>query len=123
MIFYKYYIILFTQSIVYIENQGNNSGDKFELNPHHSHFIIGRNVEDSDQHNFTLKLIQMLVKGAEFNKICNKDSNQPVEVPLVSILIEGEPENINLVLNLLRMQLPVVVMKGSGGLAGFFLVN
>lgn len=45
------------------------------------------------------------------------DSKLPVEVPLVSILIEGEPENASTVLSLMKKQIPVVVLRGSGGLA------
>lgn len=40
-----------------------------------------------------------------------------MEIPLVSILIDGEPENINFVLSLIKKQIPVVVLQGSGGLA------
>lgn len=35
----------------------------------------------------------------------------------MTILVDGEPENANLILNIIKKQIPVVVLQGSGGLA------
>ncbi|KAI2808613.1 hypothetical protein BLOT_006558 [Blomia tropicalis] len=102
-----------SQNVVCLENQGFSTGTQFELNPHHSHYIVVKNSQDCNElYTFTNNLIHMLLKGEEFY-----ETPINMEIPLVSILIDGEPENINFVLSLIKKQIPVVVLQGSGGLA------
>lgn len=40
-----------------------------------------------------------------------------MEIPLVTLLVEGGVDNCKMVLELIRKQLPVVVLKGSGAMS------
>lgn len=53
--------------MVCLENQGFSTGTQFELNPHHSHYIVVKNSQDCNElYTFTNNLIHMLLKGEEF---------------------------------------------------------
>ena len=47
----------------------------------------------------------------------NAENSRTIEIPLVSILVEGGPENASMILSLVKKQMPLVVLQGSGGMA------
>ncbi|OTF70039.1 hypothetical protein BLA29_005173, partial [Euroglyphus maynei] len=108
---------IFVQNLLNIENTGCNDGHRFELNPDHTHFIVLKNFPYNND--FIKKLIDLFTikdhtEHSESSK--NPDENN-ADTPFVSILIDGEPENIQLVLQLIKKRIPVVVLQGSGGMA------
>ncbi|GFQ90467.1 protein ced-11, partial [Trichonephila clavata] len=114
---------------VEIENEGNQPEEnKFELNPDHSHFVIVRDstINKTGINHFLLKLEQYLSSSESLH--CDIDASTPRrhpdvcslsanEIPVVSLLIQGGYDCARLILEHLKKQLPVVVVRGSGGLA------
>ncbi|XP_035207047.1 transient receptor potential cation channel subfamily M member-like 2 isoform X2 [Stegodyphus dumicola] len=114
---------------VEIENEGNHPEEnKYELNPDHSHFIIVRDntINKTGINHFILKLEQYLSSADSIQ--CDIDAITPRrhadvcslsinEIPVVALLIQGGYECARLILEHLKKHLPVVVVRGSGGLA------
>ncbi|KAF8770629.1 Transient receptor potential cation channel like protein [Argiope bruennichi] len=114
---------------VEIENEGNQPEEnKYELNPDHSHFVIVRDstINKTGINHFLLKLEQYLASSESLHcdidaatprrhpDVCSLSAN---EIPVVSLLIQGGYDCARLILEHLKKQLPVVVVRGSGGLA------
>ncbi|CAL1261896.1 unnamed protein product [Larinioides sclopetarius] len=114
---------------VEIENEGNQPDEnKYELNPDHSHFVIVRDstINKTGINHFLLKLEQYLSSSESLHcdidaatprrhpDVCSLSAN---EIPVVSLLIQGGYDCARLILEHLKKQLPVVVVRGSGGLA------
>lgn len=120
---------------VNIENQGNCPEEgKYELDPDHSHFIVVRDstVNKTGINLFLVRLMQFLstVGGSEFIKsniesdLSTKVKDVPdlcsltnMEIPVVTIVIQGGYDCARLVVDCLKRQFPVVILRGSGGLA------
>lgn len=114
---------------VEIENEGNQPEEnKYELNPDHSHFIVVRDstINKTGINHFLLKLEQYLASSDSLHcdidakttrqhpDVCSLSSN---EIPVVALLIQGGYDCARLILEHLKKNLPVVVVRGSGGLA------
>ncbi|XP_074597217.1 transient receptor potential cation channel subfamily M member-like 2 isoform X2 [Brevipalpus obovatus] len=118
-----------------IENQGNCPEEgKYELNPDHTHFITVRDstVNKTGINLFLVRLMQFLstVGGSEFiranveSDLLTKIKDVPdlcsltnMEIPVVTIVIQGGYDCARLVVDCLKRRFPVVVLRGSGGLA------
>lgn len=117
----------FTSGSVNIENYGNCPEEsKYDLNPDHSHYIIVRDntVNRTGCNLFTSRIMQYLstIGGVDADAGFTGDvpdlcSLVNMEIPVVSIVIQGGYECARLVLDCLKKQFPVVVLRGSGGLA------
>jgi len=108
---------------VNIENCGNNRDEReFELNPDHTNFLI---VQDSTFNKaginlFILRLMQYLSTfggSTHGKKVTDKPADVFLEIPVVSILIQGGYDCARLVVECLKKRFPVVILRGSGGLA------
>lgn len=122
---------------VQLQNEGNDPEEgKYELNDNHTHYIIVKDntVSKTGINLFALRIIQYLstVAGkAEFAsdfidnggdssedrvnmELCSLSN---MEIPVISILIQGGYDCARLVLDHLKRRNPVVVLRGSGGLA------
>ncbi|XP_015781855.1 protein ced-11 isoform X2 [Tetranychus urticae] len=118
-----------------IENQGNIPEEgKYDLNPDHTHFIVVRDstINKTGINLFVLRLMGFLstVGGCDFIRenvetdLHTKIKDVPdlcsltnMEIPVVSIVVQGGYDCARLVVDCLKRQYPVVVLKGSGGLA------
>lgn len=105
---------------------------KYDLNADHTHYIVIRDntVNKTGINLFTSRVMQFLstIGGglAEDKLGCSLDNKRDatdlcslvnMEIPVVSIVIQGGYECARLVLDCLKRQFPVVVLRGSGGLA------
>ncbi|KAJ8305130.1 hypothetical protein KUTeg_017315 [Tegillarca granosa] len=121
-----------------IQNKGRKSkSDIKELNPDHSHFILVNDLEEVDDvENFRLELEERFllpvgdskkyrkivsVEGSDSeNDNCPAAATEDVKLvcntntPLVGLLLQGGPAQIDHVASLLKKQIPVIVVKGSG---------
>lgn len=112
---------------VNVENCGNCPEEsKYDLNPDHSHYIVVRDntVNRTGSNLFTSRVMQYLstIGGVDADAGLTGDvpdlcSLVNMEIPVVSIVIQGGYECARLVLDCLKKQFPVVVLRGSGGLA------
>ncbi|CAG2103874.1 unnamed protein product [Medioppia subpectinata] len=125
---------------VNLQNEGNLMDEqKYELNDNHSHYLVVRDntVSKTGINLFALRIIQYLstIGGrGEFSidlldqsgrtspddyvpTIADLCSLTNTEIPIVSIVIQGGYDCARLVLEHLKRQQPVVVLRGSGGLA------
>ncbi|XP_053204968.1 transient receptor potential cation channel subfamily M member-like 2 isoform X2 [Panonychus citri] len=118
-----------------IENQGNIPEEgKYDLNPDHTHFIVVRDstINKTGINLFVLRLMGFLstVGGCDFIRenvetdLHTKIKDVPdlcsltnMEIPVVSIVVQGGYDCARLVVDCLKRQYPVVVLRGSGGLA------
>ncbi|XP_076316396.1 transient receptor potential cation channel subfamily M member-like 2 isoform X3 [Tachypleus tridentatus] len=115
--------------IVQLENEGNIPEDnKFELNPDHSHFVVVKDetIAKTGNNYFLLRLEQYLAAALEIQQAdeqvqkvseTSKNTLGSSEVPVVAILIQGGYDCVRFVLDHLKKQFPVVIIRGSGGLA------
>ena len=117
-----------------IENQGNSVEEgKYDMNTDHTHFIVVRDntVNKTGLNLFVTRIMQFMSSvGGAYQKE-NIESNLQtqvrdvpdlcslvnMEIPVVSIVVQGGYDCARLVLDCLKRQMPVLVMKGSGGLA------
>ncbi|CAG2120476.1 unnamed protein product, partial [Medioppia subpectinata] len=125
---------------VNLQNEGNLLDEqKYELNDNHSHYLVVRDntVSKTGINMFALRIVQYLstIGGrGEFSidlldqsgrtspddyvpTIADLCSLTNTEIPIVSIVIQGGYDCARLVLDHLKRQQPVVVLRGSGGLA------
>ncbi|UYV68963.1 TRPM [Cordylochernes scorpioides] len=108
---------------VEIENEGNvPEENKYELNADHSHFIVVKDgtISKTGINYFLLRLEQYLGAASlsSYGGAGEQEAAQATtEVPVVALLIQGGYECARTVLEHLKKQLPVVVVRGSGGLA------
>ncbi|XP_054165224.1 transient receptor potential cation channel subfamily M member 1-like [Oppia nitens] len=113
-------------------NRSNNSKKKYELQPYLSHYILikDKSEDKCGVNEFINKFISFLSLnqkhlqsggggGGGSGQVLDPDlcSIETSEVPVVSILMNGGYECARLVLNHIRQELPVVVLRGTGGLA------
>ncbi|XP_042900024.1 transient receptor potential cation channel subfamily M member-like 2 isoform X2 [Parasteatoda tepidariorum] len=116
-------------SRVEIENEGNKlEENKFELNPDHSHFIVVRDstINKTGINHFLMKLEHYLASSESLHcdinastprkhpDVCSLSTN---EIPVVALLVQGGFDCARLILEHLKKHLPVVCVRGSGGLA------
>lgn len=114
---------------VELETNGNSEKDKkFELNPYHTHFIIVKETKEkpSDStpagiNDFQFNLIHLLSRTSQVDKEESKTSkDEHVDtntLPVVSVVIQGGLESAQLVYSHIQRKIPVVILRGSGGLA------
>nr|XP_042901467.1 transient receptor potential cation channel subfamily M member 2 [Parasteatoda tepidariorum] len=109
-----------------IENEGNRVEEqKFDLNPDHSHFLIVKDstISKTGINYFLLRLQQYLATALEQPRNSasayriNRCTLGIMEIPVVAVLFQGGTDCARLALDHLKKHLPLVVMKGSGGLA------
>ncbi|GFR18191.1 transient receptor potential cation channel subfamily M member 6, partial [Trichonephila clavata] len=109
-----------------IENEGNKIEEqKFDLNPDHTHFLIVKDgtINKTGINYFLLRLQHYLASSLDqprksaSNYRLNHCSLGILEIPVVAVLFQGGTDCARLVLDHLKRHLPLVVMKGSGGLA------
>lgn len=118
-----------TRSLVEIENTGNRPQDQlYELNPNHTHFMIV-NDQTSDRSalkSFILNLehfLRSVPYSEEGPFVCplSAQTEKPKlgtsDIPVIALLIGGGNKSALMVLDHLKKQIPVVVVKGSGGAA------
>ncbi|XP_052792596.1 transient receptor potential cation channel subfamily M member 2-like isoform X1 [Mya arenaria] len=121
---------------VQIRNMGQKpSAEIYELNPDHTHFIM---VEE-DGHDSVCGGLRCLIEDQFRRKHGHKKKIQrlmsigsdsepvgapPLEqfdyenyIPVVGLLVQGMPRNIDQVFFYIQNKMPVVVLKGSGGIA------
>lgn len=118
-----------------LKNEGHHpDSEKYELNPDHTHFVIVEE-EDIDLMFFT-NIRCTLEKEFEFHlgrprrlrRVFSWGSDEctsgvnlgpPFEktIPVIGLLVQGSPKNVEHVLFYLSNKMPVVLLKGSGGLA------
>ncbi|RWS12646.1 protein ced-11-like protein [Dinothrombium tinctorium] len=126
----KYADSLVEDGKVTIENLGNSPEEgKYELNPNHTHYVVVRDntVNKTGINMFIIRIMQLLssLGGSDFAKeTIDKVKNVPdicslanMEIPVVSIVIQGGYDCARLVLDCLKRQFPVVILRGSGGIA------
>ncbi|XP_022251000.1 protein ced-11-like isoform X2 [Limulus polyphemus] len=116
-------------NLVMIENEGNIPEDeKYELNTYHSHFVVVNDgtIAKTGINYFLLRFEQYLAAALETQQTdeqkqvsttYNKGTFGSSEVPVVAILIQGGYDSVRFILDHLKKQFPVVVIRGSGGLA------
>lgn len=115
---------------VEIENDGNRPEEnKYELNPHHSHFIIvkDKSVDKIGANQFLYRLEQYIADTEELREVeldgdavmtfDYKFHIEGSEVPVIAVLVQGGYDCARIVMQHLKNQLPVMVVQGSGGLA------
>lgn len=119
---------------VQIENQGNAPDEgKYDLNADHTHFVVVRDntVNKTGINLFITRVMQILSSIGGHYQRENIESNlltnvvdQPdlcslinMEIPVVSIVVQGGYDCARLVLDSLKRNFPVLVLRGSGGLA------
>ncbi|GIY06666.1 transient receptor potential cation channel subfamily M member 5 [Caerostris darwini] len=111
---------------VEIENEGNKIEEhKYDLNPDHTHFLIVKDgtINKTGINYFLLRLQHYLASSLDPPKKSaspyrlNRCSLGILEIPVVAVLFQGGTDCARLVLDHLKRHLPLVVMKGSGGLA------
>ncbi|XP_022323165.2 transient receptor potential cation channel subfamily M member-like 2 isoform X2 [Crassostrea virginica] len=116
-----------------IKNEGiRPNSDLYELNPDHTHFIIV-DEEDQDRMFFTNIRCQLeqqfqysvgrkrrLRRLFSWGSDEHYDMTEPIikkAVPVVGLLVQGSPRGVDHVLTYLNDKMPVVILKGSGGVA------
>ncbi|OWF47104.1 Transient receptor potential cation channel trpm [Mizuhopecten yessoensis] len=120
-----------------LKNEGHQpDSDKYELNPDHTHFMI---VEEEDLDRMLFTNIRCTLEKAfeyqlgrprrlrrvfswgsdESNTSGFNDMHQPNDktIPVIGLLVQGSPKNVEHILFYLSNKMPVVVLKGSGGFA------
>ncbi|KAF8787695.1 Transient receptor potential cation channel like protein [Argiope bruennichi] len=111
---------------VEIENEGNKIEEqKFDLNPDHTHFLIVKDgtINKTGINYFLLRLQHYLASSLEQPRKSastyrlNRCALGILEIPVVAVLFQGGTDCARLVLDHLKRHLPLVVMKGTGGLA------
>ncbi|UYV70179.1 TRPM [Cordylochernes scorpioides] len=111
---------------VEIQNEGNlPEENKFELNPEHTHFLMLRDntVNKTGSHYFMLRLEQFLNSSEEvMTQLQDQEAGKTelvmyMEIPVVALLVQGGYNCSRMILEHLKKQMPVVVLRGSGGLA------
>nr|XP_022342149.1 transient receptor potential cation channel subfamily M member 1-like isoform X1 [Crassostrea virginica] len=118
-------------SIISLKKTGTK-GEAMELNSEHSHFIImDQNTDMKELENFRLRVEERLMipigRGRQYRKVHMFDpalnagsipENLPTIsstcTPMVGLLIQGGPLDIDHVVDLLRRKVPVLVVQGSG---------
>ncbi|XP_054160848.1 transient receptor potential cation channel subfamily M member-like 2 [Oppia nitens] len=110
-----------------IENEGIVVEERYELNDNHTHFIIikDRLKYDNCVDSFIIKFAQLLTRQTPTDKLQASTpdsldapfSVEDTEVPVVSILIEGDCQTVKLVVDLIKRHIPVVILRGTGGIA------
>ncbi|KAL4230550.1 hypothetical protein ACF0H5_010931 [Mactra antiquata] len=122
-----------TEGVQVTNNGEKRNADIHELNPDHSHFIM---VEDDEreisQGNLRCTIEQQFTRKIKKKKklhrlmsIGSENIDDPTNIvedidefiPVVGLLVQGSPKNIDQVLFYLQNKMPVVVLKGSGGIA------
>lgn len=103
----------------------------FELNPDHTHFVLVEDdlVPDSEAlTNFRFALEMRFTKPVgrprrycqNFTTLLGSETNisthdvDPVVTPVIGLLVQGGPSDIDHTLGLLKKKIPVVVIRGSG---------
>ncbi|CAL1533696.1 unnamed protein product, partial [Lymnaea stagnalis] len=116
------------QQVVPIENRGN---DRRELNPYHTQFMLLKGADPGDkeaQWNARFNIEARLMQCMDLLRI-ERSSDAPSHTPgrdfrtsrhtpVVGILIQGGPPEIDRVLWLLKKQLPVIVLRRKGFASG-----
>ncbi|XP_048243432.1 transient receptor potential cation channel subfamily M member-like 2 [Haliotis rufescens] len=120
-----------------LENSGYKpSSGKYNLNPNHTHFILGEEVTSQELINFRYNLelrFQMPVgRPRRYRRMPSSQTtlfagNSEVDLvqthmptvegtttPVIGLLIQGGPPDIDHTLALLKKKIPVIVMKGFG---------
>ncbi|XP_052281701.1 transient receptor potential cation channel subfamily M member 2-like isoform X5 [Dreissena polymorpha] len=124
---------------VQIRNVGQKpSTNIYELNPDHTYFIIA----DEETQDARLASLRCAIENQFRNKSARRrptvqrlmslgsDSeqarsqeqtglpeNQENFIPVVGLLVQGAPSNVDHILYYLQNKMPIVVLKGSGGIA------
>ncbi|XP_052285259.1 transient receptor potential cation channel subfamily M member-like 2 isoform X2 [Dreissena polymorpha] len=124
---------------VQIRNIGQKpSANIYELNPDHTYFIIA-DEENQDARLTSLRCaienqfrnksacrrhtVQRLMSlGSDSEQACSQEEtglpeNQENFIPVVGLLVQGAPSNVDHILYYLQNKMPIVVLKGSGGIA------
>ncbi|XP_061163971.1 transient receptor potential cation channel subfamily M member 1-like [Saccostrea echinata] len=108
------------------------NSDLYELNPDHTHFIIV-DEEDTERMFFTNIRCQLeqqfqysVGRRRRLRRLFSWGSDDQHElpepaikkmVPVVGLLVQGSPRGVEHVLTYLNDKMPVVILKGSGGVA------
>ncbi|KAL5012140.1 hypothetical protein ScPMuIL_010691 [Solemya velum] len=104
---------------LFLKNEGRKpKSHQYDLNPSHSHFLL---VEEMcklhDVAAFRFKLEQYLRfrRGPTEDSSNNDEANQcDRAIPMVGLLIQGGPLEVERALDMLKRKIPVIVFKGSG---------
>ncbi|KAL5012942.1 hypothetical protein ScPMuIL_011493 [Solemya velum] len=120
------------EECVSLKNEGSKpNSDQYELNSDHTHFIL---VEEEDKERMLFTNVRCAIEKEfengfgrphRFQRLfsCGSDeidcemSDLPRTLPVVGLLVQGSPRGVEHVLFYLRNGMPVVVLKGSGGVA------
>ena len=62
-------------------------------------------------------LVSFLGDSEMYDETCHTPVSSQNKIPVVGLLIQGSPRNIDHVLYYVHNKMPLVVIKGSGGLA------
>ncbi|GAB6022353.1 hypothetical protein CHUAL_006473 [Chamberlinius hualienensis] len=117
-------------SRIEIQNEGNyHQENKYELNADHTHFMMVSDMtyDGSGLKRFISNLASYLRQssitetssfgGVPIPKKCEKVDLAESSIPLIALFIGGGNKSTLMVLDHLKKQIPVVVVKGSGGAA------
>uniref|UniRef100_T1J9X5 Uncharacterized protein n=1 Tax=Strigamia maritima TaxID=126957 RepID=T1J9X5_STRMM len=130
----QYDYLLENRTKIEVLNQGETEGGKYELNPDHSHFVI---IDDPSNDNviatdFVVNLEKYILQsndvpdfgepGAKTSTRIENTINDNLtigasEIPVIALLIGGGYKSTLMVLEQLKSEIPVVVIKGSEGAA------
>ncbi|XP_061181386.1 transient receptor potential cation channel subfamily M member-like 2 [Saccostrea echinata] len=122
--------------VVQLKNKGLRAKrHASELNAEHSHFILLEGIEDhrenmSVRYKIEERLLTPIGRGKKYRKLNLSDPTLNLEdasyfhthtdiisgtcTPMVGLLIQGGPIDIEHVVDLLRRKVPVLVVKGTG---------
>ena len=119
-------INFFLQLNIEITTEGTSSGqNNYSLNPNLSHYLLisDRSYDKNGVNDFLLRLIKFLsdsqrgLEGKATESLEYLRSIEINEVPVVSLVIKGGYGCSRLVWRQIKDKMPVVVLRGSGGLA------
>lgn len=101
---------------------GNEQQGKISLEPNHSHFVLVQGSEWGSETGLLFQLVQALASGqpAGQQQFASADAtrqNKHGKIPVLAILSGGGTVSIIEVLQLVRQNIPLIIVEGSGGLA------
>ncbi|XP_041360001.1 transient receptor potential cation channel subfamily M member-like 2 isoform X2 [Gigantopelta aegis] len=120
-----------------IENRGHKPrSSKFDLNPFHTHFMMVKDINSQElnafRYSLEVRFLQPVGRARRYRRMpsshttlpgTNSDldlnmgesqNNPNTNTPVISLLVQGGPPEIDQVLWLLKKKIPVIVMKGFG---------
>uniref|UniRef100_T1IZ08 Uncharacterized protein n=1 Tax=Strigamia maritima TaxID=126957 RepID=T1IZ08_STRMM len=111
-------------TVVELPCEGFQSEDrKYELNPDHTHFIVVKDgtIDNSGAQSFAVQLADYLMHSDVSGPTENVSSpaRHRNEIPVVGLLVQGGFSSLKLALELLKREIPILVLKESGGSADF----